>query len=69
LVRKPIGESGVTKDPFTLFHEWANKPLDSLQTIDSEIHEAIMSLSEEDRMDREKVNKAVRAIEYDKPSK
>jgi hypothetical protein len=47
------------KDAFDLWHEWANKPLDSMLTIDSEIYEAVMALSEEDRLDREKVNEGV----------
>jgi hypothetical protein len=49
------------KDPYTLFHEWANKPIDNMLTIDSEIYEAVMALSEEDRLDRVKINEAARA--------
>lgn len=48
------------KDPFDQFWEWANKPVESLLTIPVEIHEPVMRLSKEDRMDRDKVNEAVR---------
>ena len=38
--------------------EWAEKPLDSLLTIPAELHDAVMSLPPEDRLDRAKVNEA-----------
>jgi hypothetical protein len=48
------------KDAFDLWWEWAIKPLDSSLTIPSEIHEAVMALLPEERLDRAKVNEAVR---------
>ena len=48
------------KDAFDLWWEWAEKPVDSMLTIDSEIHEAVMALPPEERRDRDKVNAAVR---------
>jgi hypothetical protein len=38
----------------------AEKPLDSLETIPAELHQAVMELSPEARRDRAKVNEAVR---------
>jgi hypothetical protein len=38
----------------------AIKPLDSSLTIPAEIHDAVMTLLPEERLDREKVNEAVR---------
>lgn len=51
----------MTKDPFTLWHEWANKPLQSPLMISDEIYNAVMAMKEEDRGDRDKVNAAVGA--------
>ena len=48
------------KDAFDLWWEWAEKPLDSPMTIDAAIHEAVMTLTPEERLDRELVNQAVR---------
>jgi hypothetical protein len=48
------------KDAFDLWWEWAEKPLDSPLTIDSEIHDAVMALPPDERRDRAKVNEAVR---------
>ena len=48
------------KDAFDLWWEWAEKPVDSMLTIDAAIRDAIMSLSPDERRDRAKVNKAVR---------
>jgi hypothetical protein len=49
------------KDAFDLWWEWAEKSLDSMLTIDSEIHEAVMALSPDERHNRAKVNEAVGA--------
>lgn len=46
-------------DAFDTFWKWANKPLDSHETIDAELHRAVTSLLEADRHDREKVNATV----------
>ncbi|WP_029581917.1 hypothetical protein [Bradyrhizobium sp. URHD0069] len=49
------------KDSFDLWHEWANKdPETDYRTIDSDIHEAVMALTPEERKDRAIVNEAVR---------
>ena len=48
------------KDAFDLWWEWAEKPLDSMLTIDAEIHDAVMALPPDERLDRAKVNAAVR---------
>jgi hypothetical protein len=45
-------------DAFDQWWEWAEKPLDSYLTIPAELHEAIMALSEKERHDRTRVNKA-----------
>jgi hypothetical protein len=47
-------------DAFDLWWGWAVKPLDSSLTIPAEIHDAVMTLLPEERLDREKVNEAVR---------
>jgi hypothetical protein len=47
-------------DAFDRFWRWAEKPLDSWETIPAELLRAVMELSEEDRRDRAKVNEAVR---------
>jgi hypothetical protein len=48
------------KDAFDLWSEWAQKPHESLLMINADIHRPIMELSPEDRLDREKVNEALR---------
>jgi hypothetical protein len=47
------------KDAFDLWWEWAEKPLDSMLTIDAAIHDAVMALPPDERRDRAKVNEAV----------
>jgi hypothetical protein len=47
-------------DAFDQWWEWARKPLDSPLTIPDSIHNPVMSPPEEDRLNREKVNEAVR---------
>lgn len=49
----------MNKDPYDLFWDWANKPLDSPLTIDAAIHRAVMMLTPEERKDRAFVNEAV----------
>jgi hypothetical protein len=50
-----------TKDAFDLWWEWATKPpVDSMLTIDATILDAVMALPPEERLDRAKVNEAVR---------
>jgi hypothetical protein len=48
------------KDAFDLWWEWAEKPVDSMLTIDADIHEAVMALPPDERRDRAKVNEAAR---------
>ena len=48
------------KDAFDLWWEWAEKPVDSMLTIDAAIHEAVMALPPDERRDRVKVNEAMR---------
>jgi hypothetical protein len=48
------------KDAFDRWWEWANKPVGSYVTIPADIHNAVMELSLEERLDRVKVNEAVR---------
>jgi hypothetical protein len=48
------------KDAFDLWWAWAEKPLDSMLTIDAAIHDAVMALPPDERRDRAKVNEAVR---------
>jgi hypothetical protein len=45
-------------DAYDRFWQWAEKPLESLLTIPAELHQAVMTLSPEDRRDRAKVNAA-----------
>ena len=48
------------KDAFDLWWDWAEKPVDSMLTIDAAIRDAIMALPSDERRDRAKVNQAVR---------
>jgi len=43
------------KDAFDLWWQWAEKPLDSMLTIDAAIHDAVMTLPPDERRDREDV--------------
>jgi len=40
------------KDAFDLWWQWAEKPLDSMLTIDAAIHDAVMTLPPDERRDR-----------------
>jgi hypothetical protein len=53
-------ESNTSKDAFDRCWEWANKPQEGTLTIPAEIHDAVMTLTEEARKDRAIINKAVR---------
>ena len=53
----------MTKDAFDTFREWANKPLDSLLTIDADLHHAVTSMPREDWDNRERVNRAAENID------
>jgi hypothetical protein len=46
-------------DPFDLFWQWVEKPIDSHLTLDADIHGAVMALPREERCDRAFVNQAV----------
>lgn len=48
------------KDAFDQWWEWAKKPLGTRLSISAEIHNAVMSLTEEERQNRVMVNEAVR---------
>jgi hypothetical protein len=50
-------------DAFDRFWQWANKPPDSTLTIPADIHHAITLLPPEARLDRAKLNEAVRKIQ------
>jgi hypothetical protein len=50
----------MAKDAFDQWHEWANKPLDSMLTIASKIHHVVTMLTEEKWNDRAIVNETVR---------
>jgi hypothetical protein len=50
----------VMADAFDRWWERANKPVGSYVTIPADIHNAVMELSLEERLDRVKVNEAVR---------
>jgi hypothetical protein len=54
------------KDAFDQWWEWANKPFSDMATIPAEIHEAVMALPSEDRLDRAKLNEAGREAECKK---
>ena len=56
------------KDAFDQWWEWADKPFSDMATIPAEIHEAVMALSPEERLDRAKVNEAVRRHQRDRQS-
>src|SRR5438876_8047406 len=53
------------KDPFDLWWEWADKPVDNKPTIDAAVYDAVMALPPDERRDRAKVNEAVRKAGVD----
>jgi hypothetical protein len=54
------GKRKLAEDAFDLWWEWVQKPHESFLMIDADIHNPIMQPSPEDRLDRAKVNEAVR---------
>jgi len=52
--------ANANKDVFDLWWEWAEKPVESMLTIDAAIHDAVLALPPDERRDRAKVNEAVR---------
>jgi hypothetical protein len=48
------------KDAFDRWWDWAEKPHDSTLTIPSEMHDAVMTLTPDERRDRALVNQVVR---------
>jgi hypothetical protein len=48
------------KDAFDRWWDWAEKPHDSTLTIPAEIHDAVMTLTPDERRDRRLVNQVVR---------
>jgi hypothetical protein len=53
-------DTSTSQDAFDQWWERANKPPESLLMIPAEIHNAVMTLTEEERLDRAIVNEAVR---------
>jgi hypothetical protein len=54
-------DTSKTKDAFDQWWEWANKDRENdMPMIPAEIHNAVMTLTEEERHDRAIVNEAVR---------
>lgn len=49
----------MAKDAFDQWQEWASKPADSDLSIPSDLHGAVTALVPDDRLDRDKVNRAV----------
>jgi hypothetical protein len=52
-------------DAFDRWWEWVEKPADSLLTIPAYLHDAVMQLPPEHRLNRTMVNKAVRLADPD----
>ena len=48
-------------DAFDRFWHWANKAVDSHETVPAELHHAVTSMPEDDWHDGDKVNEAARA--------
>ena len=48
------------KDAFDQWWEWATKPVESNLMIPAEMHDAVMTLTSDERTDRATVNEAVR---------
>jgi hypothetical protein len=60
----PLG-SLMAKDAFDRWWEWVEEPADSPLTIPAYLHDAVMQLPPEDRLNRVKVNEAVRLADPD----
>ena len=50
----------MAKDAFDRWWEWVEKPVDSPLTISAYLHDAVMQLPPEQRLNRAMVNEAVR---------
>ena len=50
------------KDAFDQWHEWASKPRDSDLSIPADLHGAVTALAPDDRLDRDKVNRAISEV-------
>ena len=55
----------MAKDAFDRWWEWIEKPADSPLTIPAYLHDAVMHLSLEQRLNRAVVNEAVRLADPD----
>jgi hypothetical protein len=55
----------LAKDAFDRWWEWIEKPADSPLTIPAYLHDAVMHLSLEQRLNRAVVNEAVRLADPD----
>jgi hypothetical protein len=55
----------MAKDAFDRWWEWIEKPTYSLLTIPDYLHDAVMQLPPEDRLNRTRVNEAVRLADPD----
>ena len=55
----------MAKDAFDRWWKWVEKPADSPLTIPAYLHDAVMQLPPEDRLNRVKVNEAVRLADPD----
>jgi len=55
----------MAKDAFDRWWEWVEKPSDSPLMIPAYLHDAVMQLPPEDRLNRVKVNEAVRLADPD----
>jgi hypothetical protein len=55
----------MAKDAFDRWWEWVEKPPDSRLAIPAYLHDAVMQLSPEQRLNRTMVNEAVRLADPD----
>jgi hypothetical protein len=55
----------MTKDAFDRWWEWVEKPADSTLTIPAYLHDAVMQLPPEQRLNRGRVNEAVHLADPD----
>jgi hypothetical protein len=55
----------MAKDAFDRWWEWVEKPAYSPLTIPAYLHDAVLQLPSEDRLNRVKVNEAVRLVDPD----
>jgi hypothetical protein len=55
----------MAKDAFDRWWEWVEKPTDSSLAIPSYLHDAVMQLPPDQRLNRTRVNEAVRLADPD----